>query len=340
MNICIDESGSFVHSSSDDSWNCVAAYIYPEVHKRKILEEVRRLLVHHGKIGQREVKLRDLTEAEYTDFLTRLGRWDGVLYAVATDAATNTPGVVTEHQQDQTRKILEHVDKMKYEGGREVLRTLARRVSELSHHLYVQMICQIQLVKQILQSALIYFVQRYPQTLSRFRWKIDQKNSTLTSYEQAYKLVLPAFVQSASLREPITMLEGENYRWFDRFYYPKGEEPTYLRDDYGINIGDDGRRKLNVGKLVREHVRFVDSRSDAGVQVADLLASGLRRCLRGQFVDNDRVASLIGRLTVQREYNQVPVKLVSLGQEERGVGEVAESALLQIRTSSRSMLVR
>jgi hypothetical protein len=206
------------------------------------------------------------------DFLVRLRKWDGVLYAVSTDAIVNTPEVVSRHQDDQTRKMLEHVDKMLYESGRESLRALACRVGELPHQLYVQMICQVQLVIQILHSAVIYFVQRYPATLSRFRWRIDQKNSTPTSYEEAYSHVLPAFLQSASLRDPMPMLKGADYRSFDRFYFPKGDEPTYLRDTYGIDIDDADDRKLNIGQLVREDVRFVDSKSDAGVQVADLFA--------------------------------------------------------------------
>jgi len=340
MKIAIDESGTFVYSNAENSWNCVVAYVYPEVHNRRIKNEVSQLLRRRGKAGRKEVKLRDLSEAQYVDFLVRLRKWDGVLYAVSTDAMVNTPDVVSRHQDDQTRMMLEHVDKMLYESGRDSLRALACRVSELPHQLYVQMICQVQLVIQILHSAVIYIVQRYPATLGRFRWRIDQKNSTPTSYEEAYSQVLPAFLQSASLRDPIPMLTGADYRSFDRFYFPKGDEPTYLREAYGIDIDDADDRKLNIGQLVREDVRFVDSKSDPGVQVADLLASGLRRCLRGQFQDNEQVASLIGSLMVQRMYNNVPVQLISLGTEDRDVNDGTYSALCRMRESSRALLVR
>ena len=82
------------------------------------------------------------------------------------------------------------------------------------------------------------------------------------------------------MREPMPMLEGADYRFMERLHYPEGQEPTYLRDVYGMEAGDGDERKLNLGQLVGEDVRFVDSQEDAGVQVADLLASGLRRCLR------------------------------------------------------------
>ncbi len=202
------------------------------------------------------------------------------------------------------------------------------------------MICQVQLVIQILNSAVIYFVQRHPPTLSRFQWRIDQKNSTPTSYEIAYSQVLPAFVQSASLRDPMPMLRGANYQWFDRFDFPRATSATYLRDTYGIEFDDGDNRKLNVGQLVREDVSFVDSRSDAGVQIADLLASGLRRCLRGQFKDNLYVASLLGSLMVQREHNKAPVQLISLGRGESAVRGDINAALNAMRVSTRPMLVR
>jgi len=68
------------------------------------------------------------------------------------------------------------------------------------------MIAQVQLVLSIMNSAVLYFVQRFPQSLGRFRWRIDQKSSERTEYERAFLTVLPAFLQSASLREPMPTL--------------------------------------------------------------------------------------------------------------------------------------
>lgn len=340
MNIGIDESGTFVYTDTENSWNCVVAYAYPEAHGRRIREEVRRLVRQHAEPGHREVKLRDLSESAYANFLGRLQQFDGVFYSVATNAAMNTPQVLERHQKEQTRKILEHVDKMIYEDGRESVRALAQRVENLPRQLYVQMICQIQLVSQVLRSAILFFVQRYPPTLGRFRWRIDQKNSRRTDYEEAYAQVLPAMLQSASLREPIPMLKGADYRWFDRLHFPRGKEPTYLRDVYGIEIEDADERKLDIGRLVGEDVRFVDSRTDPGVQVADLLASGLRRCLRNRFANNDRIASLLGDLMVQREHINVPVQLIAFGAEETEVHQDTIPALQAMRAHARAMLVR
>ncbi|WP_441295729.1 hypothetical protein [Pseudomonas umsongensis] len=47
-------------------------------------------------------------------------------------------------------------------------------------------------------------------------------------------------------------------------------------------------------------MQFVDSKSDFGVQLADLLTSGLRRCLKKELNDNLRVAAFLGRLKGKR----------------------------------------
>ena len=92
----------------------------------------------------------------------------------------------------------------------------------------------------IVRDGVLYFVQRFPKSLGKFRWKIDQKNSTRTEYEKTFETLTPALLQSFSLREPIPMLEGADYSAFQRFDYPEGETPTYLKTVYGIDIGEKG----------------------------------------------------------------------------------------------------
>ena len=69
------------------------------------------------------------------------------------------------------------------------------------------------------------------------------------------------------------MLNGADYSAFKRFDYGEGEAPDYLRTTYGIDI--DVSDSTNIGKVVHEDLRFVDSQQEVGVQVADLLASGI-----------------------------------------------------------------
>jgi hypothetical protein len=104
--------------------------------------------------------------------------------------------------------------------------------------------------------------------------------------------------------------EFANYTFLNRFEYASGTAPTYLKEVYGIDIGNS---VLNVGKIVSENFKLVDSAKDSGVQVADLVASGIRRAMRGHFNDPIKIATLIGGTMLQEKGNKPPVQLISVG---------------------------
>lgn len=281
-----------------------------------------------------ELKLKNVAQASYFRFLTRLAQLDGVLFAVLTDMATNDVATTQCHQRNQAASIVKHVDKMLYEGGRVSLQRLANEVASLPPQLYVQLQCQVALVDMIVRSAPLYFVQRQPKTLGRFRWRIDQKNATRTKYEHSFFTMAPALMQSKSSDEPWTMLNGADYSALDRFDFPPGEEPRYLREVYGMDTGP--RPLMNLGKLMRENFQFVDSKLVPGVQVADLLAAGIRRTLRQGFDDNHCASQLLGAIMVQGEKRTPPVKLLTLSYERDLIGD-ARGLITAMARSARPM---
>ena len=139
-----------------------------------------------------------------------------------------------------------------------------------------------------------------------------------------------------SIRSPFLRLEAADYSSFDRYDFAPGQVPTYLNDTYGIEVGGG----FNLGQMIREDLRFEDSKSNLGLQVADLIASGIRRCLRGNFSDNDRAASLLGRLTVQGPKEHPAIRLIGFGTEEsQALDSAAERAVTIVRQMSKPMLV-
>ena len=195
------------------------------------------------------------------------------------------------------------------------------------------------LISSVVSYGILYFVQRCPKALGRFRWRIDQKNSTRTEYEKAFVTITPPLLQSISLREHLPILEGADYSAFKRFEYPAGEGPDYLKTTYGVDVQSDGP-DLNIGKLIQEDLEFVDSRENQGVQIADLLAAGLRQVLRAQFNDNRRAAQLLGSLMVQGRANSPPVRLLQFSEEEYVTGETAADLIHRMEIRSRLMLRR
>ena len=298
MFIYVDESGSFVCTDRRESWNCIAAYVTAERNRRKLEAALTGLKRSVGIPPREEIKGRQRSsETAYFEFLSELGAVDGVLFAVLVDMGDHEAASVAEHREAQSRLIAANVGKMERSAGRRALQRLAARVSRLPVQLYVQLQCQIVLIEQIVRYATLYYAQRQPQTLGKFRWRIDQKDETRTAYEFAFSDLAPMLLQTRGLSRPLLTLEGADYRKFDRFL--NEGPPGYLREVYGLE--PSGRPGINIGLVCREDREFVDSRRSLGVQVADLLASGLRRCLRRGFVDNERAARLLGGLMTERE---------------------------------------
>lgn len=119
MNIYIDESGSFVNASTVGAWNAVAALAVPEAADDKIDQLLTQLRISNGHEAGRETKLNDLTEDTYIQFIGNLADLNTVVFSTATDAGLNTTDRVIKHQQHQVEEILKHIDKMKYERGRQ-----------------------------------------------------------------------------------------------------------------------------------------------------------------------------------------------------------------------------
>ncbi len=104
------------------------------------------------------------------------------------------------------------------------------------------------------------------------------------------------------------MVHDFDYSGMAKYQFENGKLPEYLRNDYGV----EAQHGLNIQKIIREDIAFVDSISSVGVQVADLIASGIRKCLRSEFDDNEAVAAALGKLMVQAQQNAPPLNLVIL----------------------------
>ncbi len=306
-----------------------------ESSRRAIERSLQTVRSAAGTHGTNEIKLNEMSETQYFAFLNRIAKAGAVLFATATDASLNIPEVVLEHQRIQVAKIRANIPRMKYEGGRRGIAMLADQLEALSPQLYVQLICQVNLLHDIIARGITYFVQRVPSTLREFRWRIDQKNASRTKYEEAFEKIAPPLLQSRSFREPLVRVRGFDYSYFSAYEFADDKLPDYLATEYGMQI-EDG---INVQALFRGNLKFQDSRSSVGIQVADLLASGLRRCLRGQFQDNESMAAALGQLMVQNAHNKPPIDLISLSQPAFASGKVARLVRIMAR-SSRAMLTR
>jgi len=333
MNIYIDESGSFVNAPTIGKWNAVAALAVPEAGRRKLDALVRQVRLESAAPGKKEVKLNEISDERYFEFLTKVEQLNAIVFCTATDAGLNSPERVTDHQQHQEAGILKHLDKMKYEGGRQALKIMADHLGKLSPQLYVQLICQINLMYDVVSRAITYFAQHSPSSLREFRWRVDQKNSTRPVFEEAFERLSPPLLQSQSIEEPITMVRGFDYSYMTQYEFPNGTPPAYLKETYGIEVKDG----FDVQKLVRGNMKFMDSKDCPGVQAADLIVSGIRRCLRGGFGSNDAAAMRLGKLMLQAAHNGPSINLVTFGAKVAAPAQTARIIKIMSKNSRRML---
>lgn len=215
------------------------------------------------------------------------------------------------------------------------LTLLADQLESLPNQLYVQLLCQVNLIHDVINRGISFYAQRRPVTLREFRWRIDQKNTTKTVFEDAFEKIAPPLLQARSIREPIIWVRGFDYRHFSNYEFAEGESPDYLQTEYGLPPMEG----FNIQKLFRGNLEFVNSNSSDGVQIADLLASGLRRVLKNAFDNPQAVARAIGRLSVQNIRGKQSINLISLG-DERSLHEKTATLVRRIDNASKPYICR
>jgi hypothetical protein len=338
MDIYIDESGLFVPANKPGSWSVVAAFAIPGKAMPALELALNNAKEAAGFSKQNEVKLKHFQNKEqvYFRFLEELAALDGLLFAIASDSSANPLADIREHQRTQVATILQHIDKMRYEGGRKGVSLLGSEVACLSPQLYVQNACQIELMYEVFERSINYFAQRHPETLAEFRWRIDRKDASPSSFEAAFEKLSPALLQSKSIETPFAKVKSPDfdYSYLDRFEMPV---PSYLKDDYGVELSEEAG--LDIQRIIRGDIEFVDSSGCAGVQVVDLVVSGLRRCLRSGFDNNERAAIHLGRLMVQAPWKRIPIRLLGFGKKLPYLDE-RTSRLVKIMQSNAKPMFR
>lgn len=286
LNVFVDESGTFTSSKAAlASWCVVCAFTYPDSEDLQVELALGRLKLSCGYSAGDEVKLSKLKEEHYFDFLAELGTLNASAFVVGTDSHFNTEDVVGKHQMLRCDTMLETAKRVN-EIGRKYYEQSIEQFRSISLQLYVQYWIQLCVVQQVLNRGIVYWVQRCPKELDKFRWIFDAKELVKkTRSEESFEHIGPALLQALSLDEPTPMVDGFDYGSLQDAYF--SEIPGYLVDE----IPDlEGKKGLDLQKIFRQGLSFQDSRTYSGLQCADLLASGFRRLLRLGFKDNETAA--------------------------------------------------
>ncbi|HAU1297444.1 TPA: DUF3800 domain-containing protein [Legionella pneumophila] len=336
MKIYIDESGSFVIAPHIDSWNIVGALVIPEADDRKLTYILNKLKIANNAKFTDELKLKMISEPLYFKFLEEIKSLKGKVICVATDGGLIENSFVKNHQEKQASFIVENIDLLLHQSMRDGVQELATKLIDLSTQLYVQLLCMVELKLDVLHKAISYYVQRVPMTLSKFKWFIDSKNTTQIKYENLVENLSVVLLQTRSLADPIPKVEGWNYRGLENNIFQDGG-PTYLQDTYGIPVTRE-LNPLDLGKVFK-NLSFIDSKKSSGVQVIDLISSGIRRCLKKEFNDNKKAATLLGSLMINGKNRTPPIHLISFSSKENQKLDDPTSVVIKLMSHSSSAMI-
>lgn len=326
MYIFIDEAGSFTYDAAPDVWSTVCALVVPTSSMIKVEEALYQFKAENGFPPETEVKFKHIKdESSFYRLMSALEDAHCTLFAMGADAHASPPEAIRATRDSFVQGAVTHIDKMRHESGIAAVQQIANQIARLSDPLFVQFVCQVHLMHNLVGGAISYYAQWLPEELSSFIWRIDGKDPLKqTPYEDVFERMSPVYLQTLSLSNPIPFITavGWDYSHLQPHLYQPGAVPSYLKDDYNIDVGSDGG--LDIQSVFRKDIKFVNSKDCMGVQLADLLCSGLRKCLRGELQDNMRVATGLGQLMLEQlsRRREPPILLLSMNDSSPLEGSV------------------
>jgi hypothetical protein len=287
MRIYVDEAGNFVVPADGQSlYSLVLALVVPSSVETNLFQEFLRLRDSWPN-NAIEIKGSKLDEVQAAQLIDLVSRHDVFAKFYAVDMATHGDGVVGPFKARQADAITAHLTPEHHPPIVAQLRGLADAIRRMPNQLFVQAFLVIELVLKVLEESTLYYVQRLPEELGSIAWTIDQKNRTITEMEETWSTVILPMSENHFAQHPLPTLKGADYSHFDaRYGIDRNDEEMnrhmkWTREVYGVR-NDERPPGANAGLLLSEQRKFEDSTGSLGLQLADMLATTLRRALNNR----------------------------------------------------------
>lgn len=343
MRIYIDEAGVFVpRTDGQPSHSVVLGMVVPSLIEAELSYEFLRLRDTWPR-NEIEIKGSKLDEAQAAQVINLVSRYDILVTFVALDMATHGNDAMSRFKNEQADSLTTHQTPEHSKTVVREMHEMADAVRRMPNQLFVQGFATTQLIFETTQQATLYYAQRLPQELGDIAWIIDRKNRTMTEMEQTWAtLILPAS-ESHYARTPLQRLRGANYSYYDARYgvdclnAPEEllKHIDWIRSQYDVK--EPLHKAIDSKKLLSEQRQFGDSRNSLGLQLADMLATILRRALNGN-LGNEGWKDF-GRLLILKTRSSFIQLGSSVDRQARYVGGRAESVSKELSRQAKSMLL-
>jgi hypothetical protein len=118
-----------------------------------------------------------------------------------------------------------------------------------------------------------------PKELGAFHWVVDAKNEGRSALENCWTIIGGGLLQSAFLAEPSKWIPSIDTTAFDAAFLMEDQTwPDYLP---AVKRPSPTGQVIDLRKIMTESFRFADSRTEVGLQLADVATNAFRRVVRG-----------------------------------------------------------
>jgi hypothetical protein len=345
MRTYIDEAGGFVvpPPSRLHSYSLILALTIPSTCESELFQQFTRLR-DGWQIQEVEIKGSKLNESQAAEVIDLVRRCDVLVKFFAIDMTTHSDPIVDNFKARQAAALTAHLTPEHYPALAAQLQKDADSMRAMPNQLFLQGFLTINLVLEVIREATLYYVQRQPKELGEIAWFVDRKNHTITQMEDMWtKLILP-MSENAFATEPLAALRGADYSHFDAHYgfttatadAEMLQHLQWMQQVYGPRPTDPAETHLHARLLLSERLEFQDSRDSLGLQLADMLATILRRALNNHL--QFRGWKHFGQLLVRKGQPGSPFLQLGSG-PRRTIDGHAKKVCIALDARAKSMLL-
>lgn len=291
MHIFIDESGVFNPASTPKA-SCLAALLVPSGHKARLFRDFDRLS-DSWPHEDGEIKGKLLGETHIVQLVELLYRNDALVEISAFDSALQTRAELEAVQNSVASRIASAPRWATTELRPP--RRIGAAYGNTSIQLFIQAFMMQSLIYEVIQSTLTYYARRSPKELRHFKWLLDQKDTKLHKFEKAWSEITFPSIANLTRQRPFKLLSGGDYS------YLHSSTPTAQPNLIAATLG--------ITTSLKTGLKFADSKSNLGLQMADVMANAVATAFNEPKGRGGRQS--IGELILERPLQAIPFVLLT-----------------------------
>lgn len=346
MHIFIDESGIFLPTSDANKWSSVGALVVPDESLQALKDALSKLKTSNGLEDIEEFKRNrpDCSSESFSIFLDTLFHLNCTLHVLSTNGSPTELSETKNYKENIKHSIRKYSSKVTSSAS--LVEELVNLIDELSDQQFCQCMLQSYMLKYLLDKVVLLYAEISPESLSTFRWKLDQKNLKETSYEVVFKHLYSGIALVSSLSQPGPICLGSQYDYshFLAAFSPISDKNIDDTLEESLEIFEKDLKNLqqaliaiDINKVLTHDFELADSKDCFGLQSIDLLVSSVNRCLKQNFTDNEKMAASLGQLMVNSPLIKMKALSLMSFSSDGAIEEYVENIINIMDSSSKQL---